>query len=49
MCHKNVIYPKISYLNDFLITVARFKLFQIDFEKLPDTYCICVMCVTLPA
>ena len=31
------------------ITVARFEIFRINFQKLSDTYCICVSCVTLPA
>ena len=33
----------------FEITVARFELFRINFKELPDTLCICVSCMTLPA
>ena len=29
-------------------TVSRFRFLRINFRKLPDTYCICVSCVTLP-
>ena len=32
----------------FRITVSRFRFLRIKFRKLPDTYCICVSCVTLP-
>ena len=36
-------------LEIFFITVTRFEIFRINFRILPDTYCICVSCVTLPA
>ena len=29
--------------------VSRLELFRINFKKLPDTLCICVSCMTLPA
>ena len=47
--HKNITYPNKFYLNNFLITVTRFEIFRINFRKLPDTYCMCVSCVTLSA
>ena len=31
------------------VTITRCEITQINFGKLPDTYCICVSCVTLPA
>ena len=46
---KNMSYPKKFYSNYFLITATRTEIFRINFRKLPDTYCICVSCVTLPA
>ena len=36
------------FSNYFPITVSRLRLLRIKFRKLPDTYCICVSCVTLP-
>ena len=36
------------FLNYFPITVSRFRFFWINFKKLPDTYCTCVSCVSLP-
>ena len=36
------------FSNYFPITVSRFRFLRINFRKLPDTYCICVSCVTLP-
>ena len=47
-CHKNIAYPKKKNSNYFPITVSRFPFVRINFRKLPDTYCICVSCVTLP-
>ena len=49
MRHKNNTYPQKFYPNYFEITVARCELFRINFKKLPDTHCICVSCMTLPA
>ena len=49
MRHKNITYPKKITPVIFEITVARLELFQINFKKLPDTLCICVSCMTLPA
>ena len=46
--HENITYPKRIFSNYFPITVSRFRFFRINFRKLPDTYCICVSCVTLP-
>ena len=46
--HENVTYPKKIFSNYFPITVSRFQFLRINFRKLPDTYCICVSCVTLP-
>ena len=46
--HENITYPKKSFSNYFPITVSRFRFLRINFRKLPDTYCICVSCVTLP-
>ena len=47
--HKNISYLKKFDSNYFLITVTRFEIFRINFRNLPDTYCIRVSCVTLPA
>ena len=46
--HENITYPKKIFSNYFPITVSRFRSLRINFRKLPDTYCICVSCVTLP-
>ena len=46
--HENITYPKKIFSNYFPITVSRFRFLRINFRKLPDTYCICVSCVTLP-
>ena len=46
--HENITYPKKLFSNYFPITVSRFRFLRINFRKLPDTYCICVSCVTLP-
>ena len=46
--HENITYPKNIFSNYFPITVSRFRFLRINFRKLPDTYCICVSCVTLP-
>ena len=40
--------PEKIFSNYFPITVSRFRFLRINFRKLPDTYCICVSCVTLP-
>ena len=50
MLNKEITYPQKQSTRTILkITVARFELSQINFEKLLDTYCIRVSCVTLPA
>ena len=46
--HENITCPKKIFSNYFPITVSRFRFLRIKFRKLPDTYCICVSCVTLP-
>ena len=46
--HENITYPKKLFSNYFPITVSRFRFLQINLRKLPDTYCICVSCATLP-
>ena len=46
--HENITYPKKIFSNYFPITVSRFRFLRINIRKLPDTYCICVSCVTLP-
>ena len=46
--HEKITYPKKIFSNYFPITVSRFRFLRINFRKLPDTYCICVSCVTLP-
>ena len=47
--HENITYPKKLFSNEFPITVSRFRFLRMNFRKLPDTYCMCVSCVTLPS
>ena len=34
--------------SDYRFTISLFFFFRINFKNLPNTYCICVSCVTLP-
>ena len=47
--HKDISHPKNSTRIISPITVTRFEIFRINFRKLPDTYRICVSCVTCPS
>ena len=49
MRHRNITYPKISTRIIFEIAIARFELFRMNFNELPDALCICVGCMTLAA
>ena len=46
--HENITYPNKKKSNILPITVSRFRFLRINVRKSPDTYCMCVSCVTLP-
>ena len=46
---QNITYPIKSTRIIFEIAATRFELVRVNVKKLPENYCICVSCMTLPA